>query len=85
MDNELEFDPLLVDCKLILSRSELIVDDGLTHGITVGLFVHSDGRSVDVGGYDVFRFQIGDVSDGETVDRDFKDKLRARIIRRRKC
>ncbi len=78
MDSELEFDPLLVDCKLILSRSELFVDDGL-----IGWFGLSDNKSIDsfVGDdivNEVFLFHIGDVFVWESIDRGLKDKFRAR-------
>ncbi len=69
MDNELEFELLLVDCKLILSRSELIVgDDGLSNS-----FVR-----------EVFRFHTGDMFVWESIDRDFKDKFRARKDERKR-
>jgi hypothetical protein len=68
LDNELEFDPLLVDCKLMLSRSELVGDDGLSNS-----FVNES-----------FRFHTGDVFVWESIDRGFKDKLRARRERNRR-
>jgi hypothetical protein len=69
LDNELEFEPLLVDCKLILSRSELVVgDDGLSNSFDK----------------EVFRFHTGDMFVWESIDRGFKDKFRARKDERKR-